>query len=211
MLPPKTAAAATALLAGLGMPAMAVANTLIVPFTLTVEAPATLSLAGFTGFTSTPFAQFDPANGTLTGIDISLSGHGLWGSHASQGLLETILTLPGDGSVTIGTGQSFAFTGVIDVSLTASYDGNLLSPVLRGSGSLTETFDLLTTGTNDTFSTFTPFGGVDHLCLYAFGRGSGTGFPDPFRWRRGDPGGRDTSRAQVSGSSERKDNGGFTV
>jgi hypothetical protein len=160
MLPPKTTFAATALLASLAMPAMAVANTLIVPFTLTVASPAVLTMGDETGFTSTPFAQFDPANGTLTGIDLSLSGKGTWDTKGGPvDYLEARLTLPGDSSVTSANVQDIAPPGVIDLSLTADYAGNLLSTVLTGSGSLTETLDLFTFGLNETFSTVSPLAG----------------------------------------------------
>jgi hypothetical protein len=159
MLPPKIAAAATVMLAGLVMPAMAFANTLIVPFTLTVGSPAVLTTDDYSGFVSTPFAQFDPANGTLTSIDISLSGQGSWDNAGSIGFLAAALTLPGDGSVTIGNGQSFGSPGLIDISLTASYSGSLLLPVLTGSGSVTETFDLLAAGMDETFATVSPLEG----------------------------------------------------
>src|SRR5262249_41389199 len=63
------------------------AGTITENFTITISPAATLSFTSFNAFAGTSAAQFNPANGMLTSITMSLTGSASWTSTSSTPLL----------------------------------------------------------------------------------------------------------------------------
>jgi hypothetical protein len=83
-----------ALAASLFLTVGARAATITQSFTLTVSPAATLP-SGDPAFASSPFAEFNPADGTLTGISATLTGKGTWDAQTPFDLLLAALAFNG--------------------------------------------------------------------------------------------------------------------
>lgn len=117
----------------------------------------------------TPFAQFNPANGTLNSISTTIGGEATWTSYHSPDTLTVALMLHGTNE-SVGPYQLFFSPGsiLIDMSGTDNFTPDFLS--LTGTG--TATLDFVVHGSSS--DTLESRGGLDGSITYDF-----TPVPEP--------------------------------
>lgn len=145
------AAASTIALA----PLVARANAITEDFTMKVVPALTLpAVPGSSSAGSTAFSQFNPAQGTLTSVDIALSGYANWGNASSPANLFIQLTL-GDTDIPIDS-ENFTSPGQITLNLNGSGDASnpAVPGLFVGTGTMTENIILFAATAGDTFATY---------------------------------------------------------
>ena len=143
------------------------ATAIIEDFTISVPTPESLT----TVVASSAFPEFDPANGTLTSIDVHITGSGRW-STSAPGPVLTASVPPFSGD------QVFTIPGNISFNLSVSSSGASVLSDFTGVNSDFLSFRLgVTTDKGDTFTTGD--GALSGTITYNYTPASAPGGPVP--------------------------------
>lgn len=121
---------ATVVAAALVLPVVAKATDIAESFTVSGSVPIS---SGTTLLAGSAFAQFNPADGTLTSIETALAGDASWVSSTAGETLETALFLEGVGN--IGGMREFPTIGPIRISLAVTLSTATDLAAFTGTGS----------------------------------------------------------------------------
>jgi hypothetical protein len=145
------------------------ADTITENFTITIGPPAVILTFGPNNdfFASVP--QFNPANGTLTSVSMSLSGSGTWFSNSGlQPILFALGTVQNSNQNITGS-EGFIFPGVITINVSGSDSDSGLLGLVTGTGSLMAGLQLQDDSQQPSTDTFqTSVGGIAGTLTYTF-------------------------------------------
>lgn len=151
------------------MPLALRADTINETFSLTI--PATTLTAAVGRFSTTSFAEFNPADGTLNSVAVTLTGSATW---SGPKVFLVFLVLHNTEEQVV-PGQDFSTPGPINISMSGTDAFGVDLPFLTGTG--TTVFDLILEGPGDTFAT-TSSGGLAGTLTYNYTPAAPTPTPE---------------------------------